>query len=92
MSLHSAKGLEFPIVFMVGVEEDILPHKNAMADDPYAGLEEERRLAYVGLTRAKKILFTSWCKNRRRFGKYGNMTNNKCKPSRFLYESGLMKK
>jgi len=92
MSLHSAKGLEFPIVFIVGVEEDILPHKNAMADDPYAGLEEERRLAYVGLTRAKKILFTSWCKNRRRFGKYGNMTNNKCKPSRFLYESGLMKK
>jgi len=92
MSLHSAKGLEFPIVFMVGVEEDILPHKNAMADDPYAGLEEERRLCYVGLTRAKKILFTSWCKNRRRFGRYGNMTNNKCKPSRFLYESGLMKK
>jgi DNA helicase-2/ATP-dependent DNA helicase PcrA len=92
MSLHSAKGLEFPIVFLIGVEEDILPHKNAMADDPYGGLEEERRLCYVGMTRAKNLLFTSWCKSRRRFGKFGNMTSNKCKPSRFLEESGLFKK
>ena len=92
MSCHSAKGLEFPIVFLVGVEDDILPHKNAMADDPYEGLEEERRLMYVALTRAKKLLFTSWCKRRRRFGRYGNMTSNKCKPSRFLVEAGLIKK
>jgi DNA helicase-2/ATP-dependent DNA helicase PcrA len=91
MSLHSAKGLEFPIVFLIGVEEDIMPHKMALADDPYAGMEEERRLCYVGMTRAKKILFTSWCKQRRRFGRHGNMTTNKCKPSRFLFESGLMK-
>lgn len=91
MSLHAAKGLEFPIVFLIGFENDILPHKNALADDPYGGLEEERRLAYVGMTRAKKVLFTTWCKNRRRFGKYGNMTFNKCKPSRFLLESELIK-
>jgi DNA helicase II / ATP-dependent DNA helicase PcrA len=92
MSLHSAKGLEFPIVFLIGVEENILPHKMAMADDPYEGLEEERRLAYVGLSRAKKVLFTSWCKRRRVFGKHGNMIYNKCKPSQFLYEAGLIKK
>ena len=91
MSMHAAKGLEFPIVFMIGVEQDILPHKNAIADDPYAGLEEERRLCYVGASRAKKMLFISFCKNRRRFGKYGNMTNNKCKSSQFLYEMGLLK-
>ncbi len=90
MSLHAAKGLEFPIVFIIGVEEDLLPHKMAMADDPYAGLEEERRLCYVGMTRAKKVLFTSWCKQRRRFGKHGNMTFNRCKPSRFLIEAGLI--
>ena len=92
MSFHAAKGLEFPIVFMIGVEEDVLPHKNAMADDPYAGLEEERRLAYVGMTRAKKVLLLSWCKQRRRFSKDGNANYNKCKPSRFLYESGIIKK
>lgn len=89
MSLHAAKGLEFPIVFMIGVEDDILPHKMALADDPYAGLEEERRLCYVGMTRAKKLLFMSWCKSRRRFGKYGSMTKNASKPSRFLKEAGI---
>ncbi len=91
MSLHAAKGLEFPIVFMIGVEDDILPHKMALADDPYAGLEEERRLCYVGMTRAKKMLFMSWCKSRRRFGKYGSMTKNTSKPSRFLKEAGIFK-
>ena len=73
-------------------EQDILPHKNAIADDPYAGMEEERRLCYVGATRSKKILFLSYCNYRRRFGKYGNQTKNKCKPSQFLYEMGLLKK
>jgi DNA helicase-2/ATP-dependent DNA helicase PcrA len=90
MSLHAAKGLEFPIVFMIGVEDSILPHEMALADDPYAGLEEERRLCYVGMTRAKELLFMSWCKHRRRFGKYGAMTAKASKPSRFLIESGLM--
>jgi len=61
-----------------------------LADDPYEGLEEERRLAFVAFSRAKSVLFTTYCKNRRRFGKYGNMTNNKSKPSRFLYEAGLL--
>lgn len=89
MSLHAAKGLEFSIVFLIGVEDGILPHKMALADDPYNGLEEERRLCFVGMTRAKKVLFMTYCKNRRRFGKHGNMTNNKCKPSQFLYESGV---
>ena len=92
MSLHAAKGLEFPIVFMIGVENNILPHEMALADDPYAGLEEERRLCYVGMTRAKQLLFMSWCKHRRRFGKYGAMTAKACKPSNFLIESGLMVK
>jgi len=92
MSLHAAKGLEFPIVFVIGVEEDILPHKNAVLDDPYAGMEEERRLCYVGMTRAKKLLFTSWCRYRRRFGKHGNMSRNKSRASRFLVESGLATK
>ena len=92
MSLHAAKGLEFSIVFMVGFEKDILPHKSALADDPYEGLEEERRLSFVGLSRAKKVLLTSWCERRRSFGKHGNMTYNKCMPSRFLYEAGIIKK
>lgn len=91
MSLHAAKGLEFPIVFMIGTEQGILPHEMALADDPYAGLEEERRLCYVGMTRAKDLLFMSWCKYRRRFGRHGAMTVNASKPSRFLIESGLIK-
>ena len=92
MSFHAAKGLEFPIVFMIGVEQDLLPHKNAMSEDPYNGLEEERRLCYVGMTRAKKVLLMSWCQRRRRFGKHGSTTFNKCKPSRFLFESGVLQK
>ena len=92
MSLHAAKGLEFPIVFLIGVEDNILPHEMALADDPYAGLEEERRLCYVGMTRAKQLLYMSWCKHRRRFGKHGSMTNKSSKPSRFLIEAGLISK
>ncbi len=66
MTLHSAKGLEFPIVFMVGVEENLFPHKMSM-DDP-ARLEEERRLAYVGITRAEQKLFLSYAESRRLHG------------------------
>jgi DNA helicase II / ATP-dependent DNA helicase PcrA len=91
MSFHAAKGLEFPIVFMIGVENTILPHEMALADDPYAGLEEERRLCYVGMTRAKDVLFMSWCKNRRRFGRHGAMTIKASRPSNFLFEAGLIK-
>ena len=91
MTLHSAKGLEYPIVFMPGCEQDILPHAMALADDPCEGIEEERRLAYVGFSRAASVLFVSWCKNRRRFGKHGNMTYKSSKPSQFLFEAGLIK-
>ena len=66
MTLHSAKGLEFPIVFMVGVEENLFPHKMSM-DDPER-LEEERRLAYVGITRAEQQLFLSYAESRRLHG------------------------
>ena len=66
MTLHSAKGLEFPAVFMVGVEENLFPHKMSM-DDPER-LEEERRLAYVGITRAEQKLFLSYAESRRLHG------------------------
>jgi ATP-dependent DNA helicase Rep len=79
MTLHTAKGLEFPYVFMVGVEEDILPHANSLEDEN--GLEEERRLTYVGITRAKKQLTISFAKTRKRYGE--SIT---CEPSRFLEE------
>lgn len=78
MTLHSAKGLEFPYVFLIGVEEDLLPHQNSLEGD---GIEEERRLAYVGITRAKQRLFISYAKKRDRFGE-----KIECEPSRFLKE------
>lgn len=79
MTLHSAKGLEFPYVFMVGAEEELLPHQNSISDEN--GVEEERRLAYVGITRAQQRLFISYAKTRDRFGE--KIT---CEPSRFLDE------
>ena len=78
MTLHTSKGLEFPYVFLVGMEEDILPHANSLEDN---GLEEERRLAYVGITRAQKHLTITFAKTRNRFGE--KIT---CDPSRFLDE------
>jgi ATP-dependent DNA helicase Rep len=78
MTLHAAKGLEFPHVYMVAMEEGLLPHRNSIESDT---VEEERRLAYVGLTRAQYSLVLSYAEQRRR---YGQMMS--CQPSRFLDE------
>jgi ATP-dependent DNA helicase UvrD/PcrA len=78
MTLHSAKGLEFPVVFLTGLEEGVFPHSRSM-NDPEE-LEEERRLCYVGITRAKRRLFLSYALHRRIQG-YGGSD-----PSRFLLE------
>ncbi|MRX28039.1 DNA helicase II [Kangiella sp. HZ709] len=67
MTLHSAKGLEFPLVFIAGVEEKLFPHQ--MSVDEPGGLEEERRLAYVGITRAMKQLYLTYAEKRRLFGR-----------------------
>jgi len=90
MTMHAAKGLEFPIVFVIGVEDGILPHRQALVDDPINGLEEERRLCYVGLTRAKKALYVTWCRYRRRFGQFNVSTLKASRPSGFLKECGLV--
>jgi DNA helicase-2/ATP-dependent DNA helicase PcrA len=67
MTLHSAKGLEFNVVFLAGLEEGLFPHKLSLNDE--AGIEEERRLCYVGMTRAKDRLVLSWARQRRSHGK-----------------------
>ena len=67
MTVHSAKGLEFPVVFLTGMEENLFPHK--MAKDTFAGLQEERRLCYVGMTRAMERLFMIFTESRYLFGK-----------------------
>ena len=69
MTLHQAKGLEFEIVFIVGVEEGILPHSRATED--YFQMEEERRLFYVGITRAQDKLHISYAKRRFLYGRRG---------------------
>ncbi|MBQ0742384.1 MAG: UvrD-helicase domain-containing protein, partial [Pseudomonas sp.] len=79
MTLHSAKGLEFPLVFLAGVEEGLFPHKMSL-EEP-GRLEEERRLAYVGITRAMQQLVITWAETRRL---YGSETFNKV--SRFVRE------
>ncbi len=79
MTLHSAKGLEFPMVFMVGLEEGLFPSQQSV-DDP-GRLEEERRLCYVGMTRAMRLLYMSYAESRRLYGK-----ENYPRPSRFLKE------
>jgi DNA helicase-2/ATP-dependent DNA helicase PcrA len=79
MTLHAAKGLEFEAVFLVGLEEGIFPHARALEDED--GIEEERRLAYVGVTRAKRRLFLAYAAQRRSGGYAGPR-----EPSRFLLE------
>lgn len=91
MSLHASKGLEFPVIFLVGCEEGILPHGRAISENPKEGICEERRLAYVGMSRAKKILYLTHCKERFGYGKFGNKNMRKCYPSRFLKEAGVLK-
>jgi len=86
MTLHAAKGLEFKQVYLIGVEEGILPHSNSMdeADDPQQALEEERRLMYVGMTRAKSKLHISYVKKRKR--KHPGQEKIATGPSRFIKE------
>ncbi|MBF0195527.1 MAG: UvrD-helicase domain-containing protein [Magnetococcales bacterium] len=79
-TLHAAKGLEFPMVFLVGLEENLLPHKMAVEGNE-AGLEEERRLLYVGMTRAKEKLYLCHAKRRLMYNRY-----EPALPSRFLKE------
>lgn len=81
MTLHGAKGLEFDIVFLPGWEEEIFPSRRSIDENGTAGLEEERRLAYVGITRAKKRAFISHVANRLLYGSWMNPL-----PSRFLEE------
>jgi DNA helicase II / ATP-dependent DNA helicase PcrA len=91
MSLHASKGLEFDIVYMIGVEHGILPHDKAIEDRGEAGIEEERRLCYVGFTRARKILRVTWCETRlAAFSKSRSTRRIPTRPSRFLVEAGLM--
>ena len=82
LTLHNAKGLEFPIVFLAGMEEGLFPHQRSM--DSVPALEEERRLCYVGMTRAQKRLYLTWAKYRRRFG---GGEQERTAPSRFLSEA-----
>jgi DNA helicase-2/ATP-dependent DNA helicase PcrA len=81
MTLHGAKGLEFDTVFLPGWEEGVFPHQRAMDEGGQRGLEEERRLAYVGLTRARRRALISHAANRRIYNQWQS-----CLPSRFLDE------
>ncbi len=82
MTLHAAKGLEFPVVFMVGMEDGLFPSSRALEAGPRQ-LEEERRLCYVGMTRARQELHLSYAQSRSQFG-----THNYATPSRFLDDMG----
>ena len=79
MTIHASKGLEFPVVFIIGMNEEVLPHKNSIHEE--GGLEEERRLCYVAITRAEKLLYMSYSKVRNMYG-----GQQWLEPSRFLEE------
>jgi len=79
MTMHSAKGLEFPLVFLCGMEDGLFPHQRSVADPN--GLEEERRLCYVGITRAKQTLYVTYAEQRRLYG-----ADRRSAPSRFIAE------
>jgi len=81
LTMHNAKGLEFPVVFIAGLEEGLFPHSRSL--DSEGSMEEERRLCYVGMTRAEKKLYLSWARYRRRFG--GGQPEQSIR-SRFLKE------
>jgi DNA helicase-2/ATP-dependent DNA helicase PcrA len=78
MTLHNAKGLEYPVVFMIGFEDGVFPHSRALEE---GGIEEERRLCYVGITRAQRDLYITYARSRTVFGAHGYAL-----PSRFLAE------
>jgi DNA helicase II / ATP-dependent DNA helicase PcrA len=81
MTLHAAKGLEFPVIFLPGWEDGLFPSQRSMDDTGLKGLEEERRLAYVGITRAEEICTISFASNRRVYGQWQSQL-----PSRFIDE------
>jgi DNA helicase-2/ATP-dependent DNA helicase PcrA len=84
MTIHSAKGLEFPVVFIAGAEEGLIPHEKSLEEDEgdiSGSIEEERRLFYVAITRAREKLYISCCQNRRHL-----QSTEECKPSPFLEE------
>ena len=81
MTLHAAKGLEFKEVYMVGMEEGILPHHRSVGSDNVLAVDEERRLCYVGITRAQRRLTLTLSLSRMKWGKQRPTI-----PSRFLYE------
>jgi len=95
MTLHACKGLEFPVVYMAGVETKIMPHARALSEAKDANaaaeaLEEERRICYVGMTRAEKRLIVSYCHKRPKRDQNGFLKEEKAGASRFLKESGLI--
>ena len=82
MTVHTAKGLEFPVVFVVRLNDGVFPHNRALLENGFAALEEERRLAYVAFTRAKKLLYLTFSSD------YSYVLNGQLRPSQFLKESG----
>ena len=82
MTVHTAKGLEYPVVFVVRLNAGVFPHVRSFAESGYKGLEEERRLAYVAMTRAKKLLYLTFA------GDYSYVLGGNLMPSQFLKESG----